>query len=77
MPPMELDYTVHKCSGYNLMARKSLSFGWEQCIAENSKVPSNGGADKNPFSISGVISLAIMVGNTATVHTSSSRISLR
>lgn len=57
------DVAVDKCSGYNLIARKSLPLGWERYLAKESKVPTLAGAVEGPFSLSGVESLAVKLGS--------------
>lgn len=57
------DVALDTCSGDNFIAGKRLHFGWEQCIAKNSNIPSLAGADESPLSLSSVISLAIRFGS--------------
>lgn len=44
---------------------QSFSLDWEQCIVKESKVSSLAGADESLFSLSGVVSLATRISNTA------------
>lgn len=59
------DVVVDTCLVYDLIARKSLPLGWEQCIVKDSKIPSLARVDDIPLSLSNVVSLAIGFGSTA------------
>lgn len=61
----EHDVAVNVCSGYNLIAPKSLPLGWEQCIIRDRKVASFAGSDETPLQISSVVSVAMRFGSTA------------